>query len=283
MRANTTMSIKTLLKRLPYIGSLFLFFASLLLNGANAGWFGKTPENKAEKASLHAGVEHVRVKYVVDGDTIRLTDDQLVRLIGINAFELKGPQQRAGKAAKKALAKLLANKDITLKPGKQPSDSYGRLLAYVYADAVDVQAQMLKQGQAMVVAFAPNIEHIETYAKAELHARESAQGIWANSKKLQIDLTRPFSQQKVGELRGFAWIKARVLKVRETRKNYHLQLTDNLSVSIAKQDWKTYWPQMSASQFESQVIDVRGWVSTGFQNKQYLKVRHKAMLHIVEQ
>lgn len=274
MRIRTTMFCIRLRKRLPFIGGLFLFFGCVFFSLAFAGWFTNTPVNT---------LQHASVKYVIDGDTIRLSDGQLVRLIGINSFELKGKQQRAGEIAKKALSRLLLDKEIKLKLGKQERDRHGRLLAYVFSNQMDVQQQMLAQGQAMVVAFPPNIEYINQYALAEQKARATLQGIWANPGKLQIDLTQPYSSQEVKRLGGFAWIKARVINVTESRKNFQLQLTESLSVSISKQDWQTYWKKESATNFVSKVIDVRGWVSTGFQNKRYLKVRHPVMLHIVEQ
>ena len=93
-----------------------------------------------------SAAEVVRVQYVTDGDTIRLTDGRDVRLIGIDTPE----RGSCGyDEARNLLAQLLREEPVTITeaPG-QDADRYDRLLRYVEAGERDVAEVLIDRGWA---------------------------------------------------------------------------------------------------------------------------------------
>jgi len=80
-----------------------------------------------------------RVLRVIDGDTFVVHYDgepTSVRLFGFDAPELADP---GGPAAADRLRKLIDGRDVRLVfPARRKRDSFGRLLARVYADDVEI-------------------------------------------------------------------------------------------------------------------------------------------------
>lgn len=83
---------------------------------------------------------NLRVASITDGDTIKLGDGTSVRLLQIDTPELRGNECYA-KEAQVALAKLL-NARGTLRlqtdPKIETTDSYGRLLRYVFKGRTNI-------------------------------------------------------------------------------------------------------------------------------------------------
>jgi len=93
------------------------------------------------------------VFYVVDGDTVDVDcsrvggpTEQRVRLLRIDTPERGEPGFRRSTTA---LAKLLLGKDVYLvheRPGRPETDRYDRLLAYLFADGLHVNVEMVRRG-----------------------------------------------------------------------------------------------------------------------------------------
>lgn len=125
--------------------------------------------------------EGPRVAYVVDGDTIRLTDKVYVRLVQIDTPE-EGTGECYSRAAAKALRRLLPDgSDVRLEadPHLDQVDRYGRLLRYVIRGGTNVNLELVRRGAA-----APYFYRGERgrYAAALLRAAEQARagrrGLW---------------------------------------------------------------------------------------------------------
>lgn len=95
---------------------------------------------------------------VVDGDTIlariicpccHVESQQRIRLARINAPELKGPTAGAGRQAKAYLGKLCRPGPIMVMIAKAWPDRYGRVLAEVYADRLNMSDMMLEAHLAL--------------------------------------------------------------------------------------------------------------------------------------
>lgn len=84
-----------------------------------------------------------KTERVVDGDTFVTTENQMIRLAGINAPELENCD---GPEAKKALEKLISNKKLYLKVIYR--DSSNRLISDVYNIKGPVSTQMVRVGMA---------------------------------------------------------------------------------------------------------------------------------------
>ena len=102
----------------------------------------------------------VKETRVVDGDTIDVMVDlglkiytwQRLRLLGIDAWEPRGPNREKGKAASIALELLIANNlPISVETHKDRKGKYGRYLANIRGrDGLDINAEMVKLGHAEI-------------------------------------------------------------------------------------------------------------------------------------
>ena len=126
-----------------------------------------------------AGFLRGQVLSVHDGDTLTVLLDgrhEKVRLNGIDAPELD--QQPWGVQARDTLKALVGGKTVRLETDVTKRDKNKWLLAYVYIGDLFVNAEMIRQGQAMLLTVPPNIAHVEDYRKAQQEAREAGRGLW---------------------------------------------------------------------------------------------------------
>ena len=93
--------------------------------------------------------QDVKVIRIIDGDTFEIENGDKVRMIGIDAPELK---VNNGLESKNHLKLLIENKYVSLiKDEKNKNkDFFGRLLRYVYLDNYDVNLKMIEDGYANV-------------------------------------------------------------------------------------------------------------------------------------
>jgi endonuclease YncB( thermonuclease family) len=93
-------------------------------------YYGTTLPNQPKPPTHGNGA--VRVRYVVDGDTIRLANGKSVRLIGIDTPEVGKPYYTA---AKRHLDRVVGSRVRLVNPASvDDQDRYGRLLRYVRVD-----------------------------------------------------------------------------------------------------------------------------------------------------
>jgi micrococcal nuclease len=125
-----------------------------------------------------------QVVRVVDGDTIhvRIGDRiEKVRYIGVNAPELHHPkrgEQLGGREAAEVNRRLVDGQGVRLEVDVQERDRYGRLLAYVYAGDMMVNAEMVAQGYAQVMTIPANVKHQDLFLKLQREARLLQLGLW---------------------------------------------------------------------------------------------------------
>jgi endonuclease YncB( thermonuclease family) len=120
---------------------------------------------------------------VVDGDTVKLQDDQriirTIRLAGIDAPESKMPY---GTQATEFLTDLILGKDVVAVTYKQ--DRYGRTIATIMLAGQDVNLAMIKVGLAWHYkryAKEQSIAVALAYGQAEDMARAKHLAIWLES------------------------------------------------------------------------------------------------------
>jgi len=123
----------------------------------------------------------LRVKRVIDGDTLLLTNGERVRLIGVDTPETKHPQktvQHFGKEAYLFTKTMVEGKEVRLEFDWQRRDKYGRLLAYVYlTDGTFLNAEIIIQGYGFAYTRFP-FKYLEEFRKYEKEARENGKGLW---------------------------------------------------------------------------------------------------------
>ena len=91
--------------------------------------------------------QEIKVVRVIDGDTFVIEGGERVRMIGINAPELKDIY---GVESKNHPKTLIENKYVNLIKGDVTNnkDYFKRLLRYVYVDSTDINLKMIEDGFA---------------------------------------------------------------------------------------------------------------------------------------
>jgi len=127
----------------------------------------------------------VLISEVIDGDTVKLSDGNKVRILAINTPETKDPRklvQCFGAEALKKMTKLVKGKKVKLiiDASQGDKDKYGRLLRYIYIESIDIGAKMIQEGYAYAYLEYPTSKTDE-YKSLENQARESKRGLWAEN------------------------------------------------------------------------------------------------------
>ncbi|NOQ69049.1 MAG: hypothetical protein GQ573_02935, partial [Gammaproteobacteria bacterium] len=174
--------------------------------------------------------ETSKIRYIHDGDTLRLNDGRKIRLIGINTPELAHdgkPAEAFAFEAKNALKSLFKkDKAIALVYGKDKKDRYGRLLAHAFlTDGQNVQATLLKQGYANAITMPPNTLFASCYLEMENKARCNKKGLWKNTVILQA---KNLNNQHT----GFRLVKGKVESINSNSKGIWLNLDNKLTIGI---------------------------------------------------
>lgn len=126
-------------------------FPRLLMAVALVGLLALTAS--AGAANLPPGGQLARIGYVVDGDTVDLTNGARVRLVQIDTPEVYNSPECYGKQAS-TLTKRLLPPDTPVRLYREPKtdavDQYGRLLRYVFRvrDGLNVNVQLVRAGAA---------------------------------------------------------------------------------------------------------------------------------------
>ena len=81
---------------------------------------------------------------------------------------------------RRANSELVREKEITLEEDVTDRDRYGRLLRYVYADGIFVNAELVRQGYALVYRRGqfPDDRYYEVLKNAADEAAAERRGIW---------------------------------------------------------------------------------------------------------
>jgi micrococcal nuclease len=119
-----------------------------------------------------------RVSRVSDGDTLRCSGGEVVRLLMIDAPETSQPPY--GRAAAEALRALAPpGSTVRLETDVRVRDRYGRTLAYVWLpDGRMANEELARSGYAVALVYPPNVRHVERIRDAVAEAREARRGLW---------------------------------------------------------------------------------------------------------
>lgn len=122
--------------------------------------------------------DEVRVIRVIDGDTIEVSGGQRVRYIGVDAPEVGGVPQHYGPEATGLNNSLVAGRTVTLRKDVSDVDRFGRLLRFVYADGILVNAELVREGYARAKVYPPDTAYADCFAALEQEAMEAKRGLW---------------------------------------------------------------------------------------------------------
>ncbi|MFN8445121.1 MAG: thermonuclease family protein [Caldilineaceae bacterium] len=120
------------------------------------------------------------VDAVLDGDTIRLTNGDKLRYIGVDTPEkLTHPPECYAQEATRRNRKLVEGKQIALRKDHSEVDRYGRLLRYVYLpDGQMVNEMLVQEGYARAAEFRPDTLFAQRFAQLEQQAKRNNRGMW---------------------------------------------------------------------------------------------------------
>lgn len=124
------------------------------------------------------------VKRVIDGETIVVEIDgkeQQVRYIGISAPKDLVNYQRFGEKAASVNEDLVRGQSVRLYTDASNADRAGRLLRYVYAGSLFVNAELVRLGLATVVSDPPNTACFAALLEAEREASQKKAGMWSRT------------------------------------------------------------------------------------------------------
>lgn len=182
------------MKKIISISILLLTFLSFL--AALAGCFenntypskpkniSNIPEKSVPQTQLQiekkdTEIEKAQVIEVIDGDTIVVYLNgrrEKVRLIGIDTPEVGRPYYE--KATQKT-TELVLGKVVRLEKDISERDKYGRLLRYVYAGSLFVNAELVKKGYAYTYTYPPDVKYSDYFLKLQKEARGKEVGLWS--------------------------------------------------------------------------------------------------------
>lgn len=126
------------------------------------------------------GPSSAKVSRVVDGDTIELENGTKIRYLLVNAPETtNGHNDCYGAQAAARNAELVEGKTVELTYDTQCTDRYGRTLAYVKADGVEVNSTLLNEGLACVLYVKPDgMSRVMEFQDLEVVAKTNRVGLW---------------------------------------------------------------------------------------------------------
>jgi micrococcal nuclease len=129
--------------------------------------------------------EPVTVVRVVDGDTVRVSTGETLRLIGVDTPETvdpRAPVQCFGREASARAHALLDGAWVRLEydPTQGRRDRYGRTLAYLWlADGRLYNETIIAEGYAHEYTYAIPYRYRDRFRAAERAARDAGRGLWS--------------------------------------------------------------------------------------------------------
>ena len=224
--------------------------------------------------------EYAKVKQVFDGDTILLADGRKLRLIGINSPELgkdERPPEPYADQAHRALSSLLKpHSTVGIRYDQERHDQYHRVLAHLYTPESDsIEAWLLENGYAMMIAIPPNVWNLDCYRQAEQRAQKQQKGLWSRSLYQVIE-----AEKLDADTHGFRIIRGRVKHVGESGKSVWLDLEGGAALRIDRQDLH-YFADIKPLELENRQVIVRGWVHHEI-DRPVMRLRHSAVLQVLD-
>ena len=139
--------------------------------------------------SLQANTrEEAELVKCVDGDTTHLkvgNEVLKVRYLAIDTPEYTKEKEPYGKEASECVCKLLSEADkieLEYDDGSDTLDKYGRTLAWVYADDVLLQRELVQRGLAEVKYIYGDYAYTEELKTLEKEAKKEKLNMWSDGK-----------------------------------------------------------------------------------------------------
>ncbi|MFH1691332.1 MAG: thermonuclease family protein [Candidatus Omnitrophota bacterium] len=232
-------------------------------------------------------LEQVKVKRVIDGDTVELSDGRMARYIGIDCPELKKKtssgwvevHQPFAAEAKTANEELISKGPVVFEFDSCKWDKYNRLLVYCYVlidgRKVFVQSELLNRGLAYLYTFPPNVKYTDILVESLKEAKDHKRGVWS----LDLDIDAKDAKRFLGQRKS---AKGKVESVFSTPKTVCLKL-DGLYVVIFDKDLDTFLKQHldPAMAYEGKKIRVFGLIKK-YKGHPEMIISHPSQIEVLE-
>ena len=231
------------------------------------------------------------VASVIDGETLKLADGRIVRLIGA-----KAPMPPLGyhgddpwplvEEAKEALSRAASGKEVELRYGGSRTDRHGYALAQVYViggvEPVWLQQDLVGQGLARVYSFSDNRSCVTQLLASEAEAREKRLGVWA-SPAYRIESADDL--ERLGRLtRSYQLVEGTVLSVGQGAGRIYLNFArdwkSDFTVSVERKDVAAFTASgMDLNALAGKRVRVRGWVM--WRNGPMIEATHPEQIELL--
>jgi len=226
-------------------------------------------------------VSRVKVQKVIDGDTLRLQDGRLVRLIGVNTPEIdheNGDSEPLAETARDFLQALIDRQQafILLHYDSETQDSHGRQLAHVFSpQGSNIQAQLIANGLGIWITVPPNLRYLDCYRAQEQQSRQQHRGIWA------AQYRAPRETASLGRRdRGFVWMQGTVTRIGQGKKYIWLNFGEGIAAQVHKDDLQ-YFPDPTFSTLKNKTVSIKGWLFP-YKNQMVMRLRHPASMDVLD-
>ena len=162
---------------------ILVLAGALIMVGVLAGC-GSAPTlescDDVARATTRGGAESssrgTLVQRVIDGDTVVLADGARVRYIGMDTPERGEP---FFDEATEFNRRLVEGRRIQLVEDESETDRFGRLLRYVFAGDILVNAELVREGLAEAKRYEPDVKFADCFDTLMQEARDNRRGLWS--------------------------------------------------------------------------------------------------------
>jgi len=198
-----------------------------------------------------------RVDSIIDGRSFRLSDGREIRLAGIELATTGPKESRAA-----ALSAMVAGQAVTLRGADDAPDRYGRQGAFVFLSDTLVQAELLRQGEALASPEVADNDCFGALLTAEAEARRLKKGLWNSPTVIKNAESPDDILTGIGRL---TVVEGRVLSVRQAGTTTYLNFGRNFTRDFAVTISRRMMPAVESAglalkSLENRRIRVRGWV-----------------------
>jgi len=240
----------------------------------------------ADDCRLQGEAQTVRVRKVIDGDTVVLTDGRHVRLIGINTPELahqasKGSRGNSAEPlstqAQQALAQRVMRRPVKLQLGTLAVDHYGRTLGRLFdAEGNSIAAALLREGYGFPVIKAPDFRYVACVNEAAQLARRQKLGVWREA------YFQPRDAQRIQHSdTGFRRVSGIVERVEVNRKQLWIELRGQVVIKVAGKSVRRF-DLVRVQSSVGRRIEVSGWLVARKSGRNAKKKAYKPYLMQVD-
>lgn len=214
----------------------------------------------ADNCAPPATADTVKIRSVHDGDTVTLSDNRRVRLIGINTPEVASKEHSGEPLAIEArnrLRQLLFRHGnrAQLAVGKEPEDRYGRTLGHLWSpEDESITATLLREGRGWMISVPPNLGHLDCYQQAEKTARNHGKGIWEHPHYQPLQSTDLDLRSN-----GFQRVQGRIIRVNHGGGALWVNLEGRFAIRIPDADLQ-WFPHPPGRSWIGRNVEVRGWL-----------------------